>query len=39
MSADALLEFQNVSMAFGGNSRNRDGVVALGRLESGHPLR
>ena len=29
MSADALLDFQNVTMAFGGNKRNPDGIVAL----------
>ncbi len=29
MSADTLLDFQNVTMAFGGNKRNPDGVVAL----------
>ena len=33
MSAENLLEFNNVTMAFGGNRRNPDGVVALEGLD------
>lgn len=32
MKANQLLEFDNVTMAFGGNKRNPDGVVALENL-------
>ena len=33
MSVDSLLHFDNVTMAFGGNRRNPDGVVALEGLD------
>ena len=33
MSAESLLHFDNVTMAFSGNRRNPDGVVALENLD------